>query len=184
MSTIEDNTIGERIQLERVARKWSLADLAERSTVSKAMISKIERGETSPTAALLGRISAAFQITLSVLLARAEEKGGRLLRADQQPTWRDPETGYVRTQVSPISDVPLELVHVDLPVGASVSYPATSYVFVQHAIWVLSGELTFSEGNSDHQLNAGDCLVLGPPQNCTYRNQGRGACSYLVVIRH
>jgi len=35
--------------LERESRGWSLADLAERSGVSKATISKIEREEVSPT---------------------------------------------------------------------------------------------------------------------------------------
>src|SRR5215471_13195255 len=47
-----------RLKLEREARHWSIGELAKRSGVSKAMISKMERGEVSPTAALLGRISA------------------------------------------------------------------------------------------------------------------------------
>lgn len=184
MSNIADNGIGERIRRERLARNWSLADLAGKSNVSKAMISKIERGETSPTAALLGRISGAFELTLSVLLARAEERAGRLQRAGNQPTWRDPETGYVRTQVSPVSGVPLELVRVELPPGASVTYPAASYVFIQQAIWMLSGHLIFLEGDTIHNMETGDCLVLGPPQRCTFRNGSNDPCSYLVVIRH
>jgi len=87
MSTIvnypEDPTqsLAARIALEREARGWSLADLAERSGVSKAMISKIERAEASPTAALLGRLSGAFGLTMSTLLARAERGGGRLFHA-------------------------------------------------------------------------------------------------------
>ena len=62
MSTIVDHidsTIAARVRGERAARRWSLDDLAERASVSKAMISKIERAEASPTAALLGRLSAA-----------------------------------------------------------------------------------------------------------------------------
>src|SRR3954469_11644675 len=116
MSTIVNNDadptepLAARIALEREARGWSLADLAERSGVSKAMISRIERGEASPTAALLGRLSGAFGLTLSTLLARAEDRGERLLRAKDQPVWRDPETGYIRRRVSPFSGAPLELV--------------------------------------------------------------------------
>ena len=90
-----------RLRLERDARGWSLAELAQRSGVSKAMISKIERGEASPTAALLGRLSGALGLTLSALLARAEGRPERLTRAADQPRWRDPKTGYVRCQVSP-----------------------------------------------------------------------------------
>ncbi|WP_258057978.1 helix-turn-helix domain-containing protein, partial [Serratia marcescens] len=41
--------IGARIRIEREARHWSLSDLAERAGVSRAMVHKIERGESSPT---------------------------------------------------------------------------------------------------------------------------------------
>ncbi|TIU61314.1 MAG: helix-turn-helix transcriptional regulator, partial [Mesorhizobium sp.] len=66
MNDISDDitaTIGRRIHSERTVRGWSLAELAERSDVSKAMLSAIERGTTSPTAALLVRIAAAFGMT-------------------------------------------------------------------------------------------------------------------------
>ena len=88
------STIGRRIHAERVIRDWSLAELAERSGVSKAMLSTIERGKTSPTAALLVRIASAFGMTLSTLIARAELQGGGLLREIDQPVWRDPDTGH------------------------------------------------------------------------------------------
>ena len=55
--------ISARVKTEREARNWSLSELAERSGVSKAMISKIERGEASPTATVLGRLSGAFGLT-------------------------------------------------------------------------------------------------------------------------
>jgi transcriptional regulator with XRE-family HTH domain len=171
-----------RIALEREARGWSLAELADRSGVSKAMISKIERGEASPTATLLGRLSGAFGLTLSTLLARAEQSGSRLLRAADQPQWQDPASGYLRRQVSPRSDLPLELVRVELPPGASVSFPASSYTFIRQLMWVLKGKLTFIEGDAVHEMEPGDCLVLGPPADCTFKTRGRELCVYLVAV--
>jgi transcriptional regulator with XRE-family HTH domain len=185
MSTILDDptaSIAARIRLEREARGWSLADLASRSDVSKAMISKIERGEASPTAALLGRLSGAFGLTLSTLLARAELSGGRLLRAGEQPRWEDPATGYVRRHISPASDIPLELIEVELPAGVSVTFPASSYAFLRQLIWVMKGRLSFVEGPVTHELESGDCLALGPPAECTFKTLGRQPCLYLVVI--
>jgi len=188
MSTIvndpEDPThsLAARIALEREARGWSLADLAERSGVSKAMISKIERGEASPTATLLGRLSGAFGLTMSTLLARAEGGGGRLSRAVDQPRWQDPATGYIRQQVSPQSDLPLDLVRVELPAGASATFPASSYTFNHHWIWVLKGKLNFHEGDTVHPMEPGDCLLLGSPTGCTYETRGREPCTYLVVV--
>ena len=137
-----DTTIAARIRGERAARRWSLDDLAGRSQVSKAMISKIERAEASPTAALLGRLSGAFGITLSALLAEPETSRGPLRAADQ-PVWRDPATGYIRRQVAASARIPVELTQVELPAGATVSFPASSYAFISQLIWVLTGTLTF-----------------------------------------
>jgi transcriptional regulator with XRE-family HTH domain len=186
MSTIVNDdptqSLAARIAVERETRGWSLAELAERSGVSKAMISKIERGEASPTATLLGRLSGAFGLTLSTLLARAEQSAGRLVRVAEQPQWRDPETGYVRRQVSPRSDLPLELIRVELPVGATVTFPASSYTFIRQLMWVLKGKLTFVEGDTIHEMETGDCLLLGPPTECTFKTRGRESCIYLVVV--
>lgn len=81
------------------------------------MVSKVERGEASPTAALLGRLSAAFGLTLSQLFARVES-GGQIMRAFEHPVWRDPEMGFLRRLLSPINSTPMELVWGELPPGA------------------------------------------------------------------
>src|SRR3954462_6880210 len=188
MSTIVNTTadptqsLAARIALEREVRGWSLADLAERSGVSKTMISKVEHGEASPTAVLLGRLSGAFGLTLSTLLARAEGAGSRLMRVADQPQWRDPATGYLRRQVSPSGDIPLELTEVVLPPGEQVAFPAASYAFIRQMVWVLDGALTFVEGATVHELSAGDCLALGPPSDCLFANRTLEPCRYLVAV--
>jgi transcriptional regulator with XRE-family HTH domain len=170
------------LQTARLARDWSAQELAERSGVSRAMIGKIEREEAQPTAALLGRLSGALGLTLSELIARAEHDQGRLLRVADQPTWTDPESGYRRRAVSPAADGPLELIEVELPAGAQVSYPADSYAFIHQQIWILTGRLLFREGDTDHDLRAGDCLQLGPPMPCTFVNTTTRSCRYLVAL--
>ena len=142
-----DSAISARVHRERAERHWTLNDLAERAGVSKAMISKIERGEVSPTAALLGRLSAAFGITLSAFFADQRPHRGPIRRAEQ-PIWRDPATGYIRRQVAASATSPIELTQVDLPPGASVSFPAASYHRMSHVIWVLAGRLTFEIGRA------------------------------------
>jgi quercetin dioxygenase-like cupin family protein len=95
--------------------------------------------------------------------------------------WIDPETGYRRRAVSPVGGL-LELVEVELPPGAHVSFPASSYTFVHHQIWVLAGQLRFHEGETVHDLSPGDCLQLGPPTQCAYQNRTRRPCRYLVAL--
>lgn len=174
--------IGARIRVEREVRRWSLTDLADQAGVSRAMIHKIERGEASPTATLLGRLSGAFGLSMSTLIARAEAPVGRLLRHADQPVWIDPQTGYVRRHVSPRSDLPLDLVRVDLPAGAVIPMPAASYAFIRQLIWVQRGVLVFIEGDTRHELAEGDCLELGPPADCEFRNESGAPCTYAVVV--
>jgi transcriptional regulator with XRE-family HTH domain len=177
-----DKKLGSRIRAERESRGWSLTDLAERAKVSRAMIHKVERGESSPTAHLLGKLSGAFGLSMSTLLARAEASGGDLLRRDDQPIWTDPETGYIRRQVSPKTDMPLDLVQITLPAGKAVPMPASAYAFIRQLIWVLEGELIFEEGPLRHALHAGDCLHLGPPEDCVFRNESAAPCIYVVAV--
>lgn len=174
--------ISARVRIERESHGWSLADLAERSGVSKAMISKIERGEASPTATVLGRLSGAFGLQLSMLLALAEQTGERLSRAADQPLWQDPETGYTRRAVSPRNGGMLELVEVTLPGGVRVSYPSSAFSFQHQQVWVRCGTLVFEEGDLTHRLETGDCLQLGPPAPCTFFNPGKEACVYVVAL--
>jgi transcriptional regulator with XRE-family HTH domain len=185
MSTIVTDVTGPlaaRLKTEREARGWTVAELAERSGVSRAMISKVERAEASPTAALLGKLSGAFGLTLSALLARAEQASGRMSRRAQQSRWTDPGTEYTRRVVSPASGGPLEIVEVELPPGASVTFPAAAYTFRYHQILVLSGTLTLIEDRLEHTLAKGDCLELGPPAAVTYANRTARLCTYLVLL--
>ncbi|MEW5561129.1 helix-turn-helix domain-containing protein [Enterobacter asburiae] len=184
MNTIEDTLnqrISARIRIERESRGWSLSELAERAGVSRAMIHKIERGDSSPTATMLGRLSGAFGISMSTLIARAEMQEGKLLRFENQPVWHDPQTHYLRRHVSPRSDLPIDLVQVELPPGSDIPMPASSYALARQLIWLQQGELLFIEGDTQHAMQAGDCLELGPPNDCRFVNQTDKPCIYLVV---
>ena len=180
-----DGRIAARLLAERTSRGWSLEQLAERSGVSRAMISKVERGESSPTAAVLGRLSAALGLTLSQLLARAEQGTARLLnREAEQERWRDPDTGFERRALTPPgSPSPLELVWGELPPKARVDYPASAFTFIEdQQIVVIAGRLSFTQGVQAYELRAGDCLRLGPPADCRFENPGSTPCRYVVAV--
>lgn len=176
--------LADRIRLERDARGWSLSELAVRAGVSKATISKIEREEVSPTAVILVRIAAAFDLTLAGLLLRAETESGkgRVSRAADQPEWRDPATGYLRRQVLSRPDHPVEVVQVELPANTAVTLPAASYAHIRQAVWLLEGGLVIVEDGVRHVLAAGDCLPFGPPAEVTFSNESCAPCRYVVVL--
>lgn len=174
--------LAQRLRAERDARGWSLAELAGRSGVSKAMISKIERGEASPTATLLVRLASAFGLTLATLLARAEGGGGRVTRATEQPSWRDPASGYVRRQVFAHAESPIELTEVELPGGARVAFPAASYAFIRQVVWVRDGALAIEDGPIRVTLNPGDAYAFGEPADARFLNTTDAPCAYVVAL--
>jgi transcriptional regulator with XRE-family HTH domain len=176
------NRLAQRIRLERDSRGWSLAELAKRSGVSKATISKIERAEVSPTSVVLVRLASAFDLTLAGLLLRAEGHSDRVSRDAAQPMWRDPETGYRRRQVYSRPDHPIEIVKVEMPAQQRVTLPAASYVHIRQVLWVLSGALVITEGGIRHELDTGDCLGFGPPAEVTFANETDVPCTYVVAL--
>ena len=185
MDTIIDelsNRLALRLRLERDSRDWSLADLAGRSGVSKATISKIERAEVSPTAVVLVRLASAFDLTLAGLMLRAEGQGERLSRASEQPVWRDPETGYLRKQVFNRPDHPLEIIRMELPPRQRVTLPASSYARNRQAVWVQAGALVIIEAGERHLLGTGDCLGFGSPAEVTFANETASPCTYVVFL--
>src|SRR5947209_18270610 len=97
--------IADRVRELRAARGLSLDALATRSGVSRSMISVIERGESSPTAVVLEKLSVGLGVPLASLFdAPADDAAlpaGPVARRVDQPEWRDPASGYLRRNVSP-----------------------------------------------------------------------------------
>ena len=65
------DALGALIRAQRVTAGLSLRDLAERTKVSNAYLSQIERGLHEPSISVLDAIAAALDVPLEALLARA-----------------------------------------------------------------------------------------------------------------
>jgi transcriptional regulator with XRE-family HTH domain len=178
-----ETAIGARIRKLRIGKGLTLDDLATASGVSRAMISRIERGEASPTASLLARVCAALGLSLSAFFADEGETSPLSRRQDQQ-VWRDPETGYLRRSVSPprtASDI--DIIDVEFPAGARVCFPphAASSGMAQH-VWLFDGELEMTTGKTVHRLHPGDCLFMPVADGHVFHNPGHKAARYCVVL--
>ncbi len=180
----DDLRLGRRIKGLRQDAGLTLDDLAARSGVSRAMISKIERGESSPTAALLNRLAAALGVPLSGLFPHSAAPVGRpvLPRADQ-PLWRDPGTGYLRRNLSPRgTGSAMELIEIEIPPRSRVVFD--NFVVADppdRQVWVLEGTLEISHGDQVHRLERGDCLAMRLEGPITYANPGDVPVRYLIV---
>lgn len=175
--------IARRVRELRDAQGFTLAALAERSGVSRSNISLIERGESSATATVLDKLSAALGVTVASLFEGAAEAPSPLARAADQPLWTDPASGYVRRNLSPPADSPIQLVEVVFPAGRRVAYDtAARDTDVHQQVWLIDGAMEVSVGDTHWSLQAGDCLAMRLDQPITYENRSSKPARYLVAL--
>jgi transcriptional regulator with XRE-family HTH domain len=180
-----ERRIAVRLKALRARLGLTLDELARRSGVSRSMISLIERAESNPTASVLDRLAAGLGVSLAGLFAEeGREDAAPLARRTEQESWCDPETGYVRRNLSPPGyPSPIELVEVVLPAGARVAYDSGSrLVTVDQQVWVLAGAVEITVGDTLHRLAAGDCLAMQVDRPIAFRNRGPDDARYLVAL--
>ncbi|MBK8453172.1 MAG: XRE family transcriptional regulator [Thiofilum sp.] len=176
--------IAKRIKSLRIKRQMTLDQLAQTTQVSRAMLSLIERGESSPTAVLLEKVATGLGVTLAALFEDPESASNPLVRADERTSWCDPDTRYQRWNLSPPNyPSPLQLVKVILPSGARVHYETQQREgAVYQQIWVLQGSLKITLGDNTYLLHSDDCFAMQLNQTMTYYNPSQQDTHYLVAI--
>jgi len=180
--------IAERVRGLRAAHGLSLDTLASKSSVSRSMISLIERGEISPTAVVLDKLAAALGVTLASLFdtrkAAAQPPSGPVARREDQPEWQDPASGYIRRNVSPPGvSQPMQISEVHFPPGARVAFESGARdTRVCQQIWVLEGTMDITLGGERHRLREGDCLAMQLDCSTMFHNPTRKPARYAVVI--
>ncbi|MEV5727017.1 MULTISPECIES: helix-turn-helix domain-containing protein [Streptomyces] len=178
-----DVRLGARLAELRAEHGWSLGELAERSGVSRSTLSRAERAEISPTAAVLNRLCHVYGRTMSQLLSEVEAEPALLLRAAEQPVWEDRASGFVRRSVSPPHPgLRGELVEGRLTAGADLAYDRPPVPGLEQHIWVLEGALEVTAQDIAHRLDAGDCLrlrVWGPTR---FRCPGPQDVRYALAV--
>jgi transcriptional regulator with XRE-family HTH domain len=180
-----DKAIGDRLKRLRLNAKLNLNRLAALSGVSRAMISRIEHGESSATAVLLGKLCAALDVTLSSVIGLSESPPERLARLADQPVWRDPETGYRRRHASAQNVASgIEIIVVDLPGGARVPYSPWGRRAYTQQLLMLEGKLTMHIGLKSFDLATGDCLDFDVMRALTFENREETPAKYIVILRH
>jgi transcriptional regulator with XRE-family HTH domain len=162
----------------------TLEALAARSDVSRSMISLIERGESSPTAVVLEKIAAGLGVPLATLFEDAGAPADPVSRRADRVPWRDPQSGYVRRNISPPGVAsPIQIVEVLLPAGASVAYETGAReASIHQQLWVQEGGVEVTLGSTAYDLTEGDCLAMQLNQPTAFRNRTRQPARYIVVI--
>lgn len=181
-----NTVIAHRLKELRDSQGWSLDVLAERSKVSRSAISLIERGQSSPTASVLDKLSAALNVTLASLFEQKAEVAADpspMSRAGEQAVWTDPASGYVRRNLSSAAPSPIQLVEVSFPAGQRVTYETGAReAEVHQQVWIIEGTMEMTVGDTVWRLETGDCLSMRLNVPITFRNPTTKPARYLVVL--
>ena len=151
--------LADHLRSLRAEHSLSLQDLASKSGVSRATLSRVENAEVSPTAETLGRLASAFALPLSRLLAPLEPGFPPLVRHADQSVWSDRGKGFSRRSVSPPSmQLKLEMIEGEIAPHQHISYERPAFPGHEHHLVLLSGGLILTVDGARHELHAGDCL--------------------------
>ena len=166
----------------RKQQRHTLDELSLRSGVSRAMISKIERGTAIPTATVLGKLARGLEVGLSRLLGGQLPRRSRLTTAAEQPVFRDPESGLARRSLSPLfpdrsGDFALNV----LPPGREVSFPA-HHDGVEEYLYVSKGELRVTVADESFVVKRGSTLFYQANAVHVFKNATRSAVEFFIVI--
>ena len=175
--------IAERLVALRRQKLWSLDHLANKSGVSRASLSRLENGDVAATAEMLSKICTAYGLTLSRLIMMAEETFEPHIKANEQVTWQDPKTGFVRRSISPPADqLAAELLACSLPPATEIDYPNPPLDGLEHHLHLLEGGLTITVDDTRYELSPGDCLRYLPQGATSFQADSVLGAEYMLVL--
>jgi transcriptional regulator with XRE-family HTH domain len=179
-----NSRIANRVRALRAELGLSLEALATKCDVSRSMISLVERGESSPTAVVLEKIATGLGVPLASLFDDATAPASPVSRRDDRVPWKDPQSGYVRRNISPANfPSPIQIVDVVMPAGARVAYETGARdSSIHQQIWVQEGSIEVTVGNVIHTLAEDDCLAMQLNEPTAFRNRTRKPARYIVVL--
>lgn len=178
--------IGPRVRALREAMDLSLRDLAERSGVSAPMLSQVERGETSPTLQIAGRIAAGLELRLSQLLRLDESGTVTVVRTSERRRGGAREGGHrFEILTAPLPGQRAELSRHTLAAGAQTGGPGDPPMHEpgsREIALVETGTVVLDIDGERHELAEGDCVTFDADLPHHFENPGPGEAAVLAVV--
>lgn len=172
-----------RLRDLRQSKNWSLDDLSKQCGLSRATLSRLEKGEVSPTAEGLGRLCATYGLTMSRLMMMIEETFEQKVAVSQQPVWTDPKTGFRRQVISPKAPgLTGEVLKCSLPPSSQIHYDAPPQQGQEHHLIMLDGMLTLTLDDVSFELLAGDSLRYHLTTSSLFRTGPQNGADYHLFL--
>lgn len=173
--------VGMRLRALREKRGWSLRELADRCNLSFNAISRIERGETSPTVSTLHSLATALKTPITAFFEDNSEQATVVVRSDRRLTsYTDGITmeslgiGLRHQHLEPF------LVTVEPGAGNGDRPIVHSGEEFVHCV---EGTIIYVVNDEAYQLEAGDSLLFEATQPHNFYNPGKTNAGLIMVFQ-
>ncbi len=185
MEPIRPPSVGRNIQRIRKQQQLTLGVLAERSGVSKAMLSQIESEKVNPTVATVWKIARGLEVELDALLrgAGAPARKFAVTRSEEINTLDTVEGGPHIKVLSPLA------MAEDLEIYLLTFEPGTVLHSSPHApqteeyVSVLEGRVRVGAGDRSTELGAGDFIIYNCDVSHSIENLSPGVSRVHMIVR-
>jgi transcriptional regulator with XRE-family HTH domain len=174
--------VGANLRRLRVRRGLSLERLARASGVSRAMLSQIELGQSTPTINVVWKIATALDVPFSALISQKATSTHAVLRQEQAKVLASRDGAFSSRALFPF-DEPRRVEFYELRLAgrreerAEAHPPGTTENLV-----VTSGSITVEFGDEREVLGPGDAIVFPADVPHAYVNgAAEPAVMYLVM---
>ncbi len=172
--------VGLRLLDVRRSRGLSLRALATVSGLSINAISRIERGDSSPTVSSLQRLAAALEVPLIEFFRNEPENATVMVRAGDRLRSRS-EGMVVESLGAGLPDQHLGPFLMTLEPGATSGEEPISHGG-EEFVHCMMGEVEYLVGEESHSLRRGDSLLFLAAQPHVVRNVSAKRARLMVVI--
>lgn len=183
---LDPAVIGARVKALRESESLSLRDLAQRSGVSAPMLSQVERGETSPTLAVAGRIAAGLELRLSQLLRLDEDGAVTIVRSGERSRGGNKRRGHsfeVLTSSQPGQRAELSR-HTLAAGGATggIDDPPMHEPGSRETALIEHGQVVLVCDGQRYELKEGDCVTFDADLPHHFENPTDAEAAFLAVV--
>jgi transcriptional regulator with XRE-family HTH domain len=170
--------LGGRLRHARRMAGLTLLQLAQRAHCSDSLISKIEKGNATPSLATLHRLAVALNSNIAALTSAAQPTGGPVMRQGERPVILGGDIALERIVLPSRNGLLQANIHILEPgqgsdgqiehVGEEVGY-------------VLEGTVELTLRSTSYILQAGDAFTFTSETPHGYRNVGETTAKILWV---
>lgn len=175
--------VGKKILSHRQTCKLTIRELAEKTGLSTAIISQLERNIGNPSLRVLSAIAGAMGMKVSELVAEEPEEKSLILRKkDRQQTYNPDEKYIIYNLLTPPNmnaNLTMNMVHCE---PHSETYGGEFHAHLgEEVVYVLRGNVSIVFEDTQFALGEGDTLRVPPQYKHQYINTSNEAAEMLTI---